>query len=223
MQKKYNNILVRKPWGYEYKIHENKIAATWYLNINKNHKTSLHCHPLKKTGFILLNGKVEIELGFYEKVILKSPAKLMIRPGLFHSTKALSKTAKILEIETPVNKNDLVRFKDQYGRKEKPYEGEKKMEQLHNKFIKFRTPKINSSNKYFLDNCKITIEKISKIKKRNNNTIVAVLAGDLVDKKKRSVLSPGDIVYYRTVNKLAKTFNINKELTILTINKKIEK
>jgi mannose-6-phosphate isomerase-like protein (cupin superfamily) len=223
MKKQYNNILVRKPWGYEYKIHENKIAATWYLNINKNHKTSLHCHPLKKTGFILLNGKVEIELGFYEKVILKSPAKLMIRPGLFHSTKALSKTAKILEIETPVNKNDLVRFRDQYGRKEKPYEGKKKMEQLHNKFIKFKTPKINCSNKYFLDNCKITIEKISKIKKHNNNTIVAVLAGDLVDKKKRSVLSPGDIVYYRTVNKLAKTFNINKELTILTINKKIEK
>ena len=223
MQKQYNNVLVRKPWGYEYKIHENKIAATWYLNINKNHKTSLHCHPLKKTGFILLNGKVEIELGFYEKVILKSPAKLMIRPGLFHSTKALSKTAKILEIETPVNKNDLVRFKDQYGRKEKPYERGRKMEQLHNKFIKFKTPKTNYSNKYFLDNCKITIEKISKIKKHSNNTIIAVLAGDIVDKKKRSVLSPGDIVYYKTVNKLTKTFNINKQLTILTVNKKIEK
>ena len=223
MKKKYNNILVQKPWGYEYKIHENKIAATWYLNINKNHKTSLHCHPLKKTGFILLDGKVEIELGFYEKVVLKSPAKLMIRPGLFHSTKALSKCAKILEIETPVNKRDLVRFKDQYGRKEKPYEGKKQMEQLPNKFIKFKSPKINCSNKYFLDNCKISIEKISKIKTHNNDTIIAVLAGDLVDKKKRSVLSPGDIVYYRTVNKLSKTFKVNKQLTILTVNKRIEK
>jgi len=223
VKKKYDNILVTKPWGYEYKIHENKIAATWYLNINKNHKTSLHCHPLKKTGFILLNGKVEIELGFYEKIILNSPAKLMIRPGLFHSTKAISKNAKILEIETPINKNDLVRFKDQYGRKEKPYEGKKKMKELSDNFIKFKTPKINYTNKYFLDNCKITVEKISKLKKHNNNTIIAVLAGSLVDKKKRSVLSPGDIVYYRTVCKLAKTFNINKQLTILTVNKKIGK
>ena len=219
MQKKYNNILVQKPWGYEYKIHENKIAATWYLNISKNHKTSLHCHPLKKTGFILLDGKVEIELGFYEKIILNSPAKLMIRPGLFHSTKALSKTAKILEIETPVNKNDLVRFKDQYGRKEKPYEGKKQMRSLPDQFTRFRTPKMNCSNQYFLDSCKISVERISKIKKHNNKTIIAVLAGGLVDKKKKYVLSPGDIVYYRTVNKLAKSFKVNKQLTILTVKK----
>ena len=87
------------------------------LKIKKNHKTSLHCHPKKKTGFIVLDGKVEVELGFYEKVKLKAPSKLMIRPGLFHSTKALSKNnATILEVETPINKNDLVRFKDNYGR-----------------------------------------------------------------------------------------------------------
>ena len=28
----------------------------------------------------------------------------------------------ILEIETPINKDDLVRFKDEYGRENKPYE-----------------------------------------------------------------------------------------------------
>ena len=30
-----------------------------------------------------------------------------------------------LEFETPVNKNDLIRFKDSYGRAKKPYEGKK--------------------------------------------------------------------------------------------------
>ena len=55
----------------------------------------------------------------------------MIRPGLFHSTKPLSKKNSIvLEIETPINKNDLVRYKDNYGRENKPYEGKKKDEKI---------------------------------------------------------------------------------------------
>ena len=73
-------------------------------------------------------------IGFYEK-ILKAPDKLMIRPGLFHSTKAISKKDSIvLEIETPINKNDLVRYKDNYGRENKPYES-KKMKKLQNEII----------------------------------------------------------------------------------------
>ena len=62
-------------------------------------------------------------IGFYEKD-LKSSDKLMIRPDLFHSTKGLAKKDSIvLEIETPINKDDLVRYKDNYGRENKPYEG----------------------------------------------------------------------------------------------------
>ena len=36
----------------------------------------------------------------------------MIRRGLFHSTKALSKDALIFEIETPKDKHDLVRLNE---------------------------------------------------------------------------------------------------------------
>ena len=103
------NLMVKKPWGEEYIICKTNNAATWHLKINSRKKTSLHCHPKKKTGFILLDGKVEVMIGFYEKKILKAPDKLMIRPGLFHSTKSLSKKNSIvLEIETPINKNDFV-------------------------------------------------------------------------------------------------------------------
>ena len=35
-------------------------------------------------------------VGFYEKKILKAPDKLMIRPGLFHSTKSLSREGSIV-------------------------------------------------------------------------------------------------------------------------------
>ena len=43
--------------------------------------------------------------------------KILIRKGLFHSTKAVSsKGAMIFEIETPVDKHDIVRLEDKYGR-----------------------------------------------------------------------------------------------------------
>ena len=218
-----NNLLVKKPWGEEYIVCKTKKTATWHLKINSRKKTSLHCHPKKKTGFILLDGKVEVMIGFYEKRVLKAPDKLMIRPGLFHSTKGLSKKDSIvLEIETPVNKTDLVRYKDNYGRENKPYEGRKKMKKLNNEII-FRIPKKFGSNVYNYKDLKITIEKIKSLKKlifkRKKNTIFGILDGGLVDSKKNYVLSAGDIVRTNTVKKLADAFKINNQITILTCSK----
>ncbi len=217
--------MVKKPWGEEYIICKTKNAATWHLKINSRKKTSLHCHPKKKTGFILLDGKVEVMIGFYEKKILKAPDKLMIRPGLFHSTKGLSKKDSIvLEIETPINKGDLVRYKDNYGRENKPYEGKKEMKKLNNEML-FEVPKRNGCNSYKYKNLKITIEKIKSIKKlisnRNKDTIFGVLDGGLVDKKKNYVLSAGDIVRTNTIKKLSDVFKINNQITILTCSKSV--
>ena len=223
-KKKYKNLIVIKPWGSEYIACENNTTATWLLKIKKNHKTSLHCHPKKKTGFIVLDGKVEVELGFYEKVVLKAPSKLMIRPGLFHSTKSLSKNnATILEIETPIDKNDLVRFKDNYGRENKPYEGKNKMKKKLVNDMFFKIPKKFGTNKYKFKSLIITVEKHKDAKKlanRSKNTIFAVLDGGLVNKQKRFVLSPGDIVKTETIAKLTEVFTVLKKITVLTISKK---
>ena len=217
------NLMVKKPWGEEYIICKTNNAATWHLKINSRKKTSLHCHPKKKTGFILLDGKVEVMIGFYEKKILKAPDKLMIRPGLFHSTKSLSKKNSIvLEIETPINKNDLVRYKDNYGRENKPYESKKKMKKLQNEII-FEVPTKFGCNQYKYKNLKITIEKIKNIKKltlnRNKDTIFGILDGGLVDHKKNYVLSAGDIVRTNTIKKLSDVFKIDKKIIILTCSK----
>ena len=135
---KFYNKLVKKPWGNEYLIYENRKVAAWFLNIKYNKSTSLHCHPLKKTGFILLKGSVAMNVGFYQKKKFKALNKIMIRPGLFHSTKAISKQgAQIIEIESPNNKNNLIRFKDDYGREKKPYEGHKSMRKISKKEIVF--------------------------------------------------------------------------------------
>jgi len=223
-KKKYNNLVVTKPWGSEYIACENNITATWLLKIKKNHKTSLHCHPNKKTGFIVLDGEVEVELGFYDKVKLRAPSKLMIRPGLFHSTRSLSKkNSTILEIETPIDKNDLVRFKDNYGRQNKPYESKNKMKKKSLKDLLFKIPKKFGINKYRFKNLSITVEKHKNSKKlahRSKNTIFAVLDGGLTDKKKRLVLSPGDIVRTDTITKLTGVFKVPNKITILTISKK---
>ena len=64
------------------------------LKINFNKSTSLHCHPKKKkSGFMLLEGKANFQLGLWKKKTEKhnSPSKRMIARGLFHSIRAVSK------------------------------------------------------------------------------------------------------------------------------------
>ena len=73
----------------------------------------------KKSGFIILGGKASFQLGLRKKntEFHNSPSKRMMARGLFHSLKSVSRNGLLaLEFETPVNKNDLVRFKDSYGR-----------------------------------------------------------------------------------------------------------
>ena len=54
------------------------------------------------------------------KKTLTKVSKVMIRPGLFHETKAISKKdAYIIELEVPNIKEDIVRYKDIYGRENK--------------------------------------------------------------------------------------------------------
>jgi mannose-6-phosphate isomerase-like protein (cupin superfamily) len=215
---KYYNKLVKKPWGSEYLIYENKSIAAWFLNILPNKETSLHCHPLKKTGFVLLNGSVEINVGFYRKKKLKALDKIMIRPGLFHSTKSLSKKgAQIIEIETPNKKGDLIRFKDKYGREKKPYENKKNMIVLPENYLRI----YNNTKNFKFENCKFKIQKYKKILKSNlsnKKEIYAVLDGGLGTNSKNLVLAPGDIVRTNTIKKLANSFKPVPSITILSIS-----
>ena len=88
----------------------------------QNQRTSMHCHPNKTTGLTVLDGEVTVSF-LRDDFKLNSMKKIMIRKGLFHSTCETSKNgADIFEIETPVDKFDLVRLRDRYGREGKPYE-----------------------------------------------------------------------------------------------------
>ena len=222
--KQYDKKIVTKPWGYEYVAYreKNKLAVTC-LNIYKGKSTSLHCHPLKKTGFILLEGTAKIQLGLWksETKIYKAPSKLMIRTGLFHSIKAISTNGlKALEFETPVKKNDLVRYQDKYGRKSKPYEGKNYIKPLKKNDIIFKKPKHESNQNYKVGKLNISLQvhkNFKNIINKKNSNIFAIIGGKVVDNKNRSVLSIGDIIKTGTFKKLSKIFKIKKFLTVLSV------
>jgi len=224
--KLYDNRIVQKPWGYEYVVFRNKnnLSVT-LLNINFNKKTSLHCHPQKKSGFILLKGKALFQLGLWKKrsEIHKSPSKRMIARGLFHSIKALSKNGLLaLEFETPVNKNDLVRFKDDYGRENKFYEGKKNTKISNSSFLKFKKPSTNKSQIYKFGSTKISLEvhkNFKKILKNKMNTIFAILDGSICDKYGRDVLSYGDIIRTNDLKTLSEVFKIKKKISLVRVTK----
>ena len=220
----YDRKIVKKPWGYEYVALRNKdkLAIT-FLNINYKKKTSLHCHPSKKTGFILLKGKAQIQLGLWKKTSsnYNSPSKLMIRTGLFHSIKSISKGGvKALEFETPVKKNDLVRYEDSYGRKLKSYEGKKFIKSLNKEDKIFKNPKIGTEQKYKIGKVNILLKvykSFNNIVNQKNSTIFAVVDGKVVDKNNRNILTAGDIIKTGTFKKLSKYFKIKNKIILLSV------
>ena len=220
----YDNKVVFKPWGYEYVVYRNanNLSVT-LLSINYNKSTSLHCHPSKKSGFILLGGKALFQLGLRKKntELHNSPSKRMMARGLFHSIKSVSKNGLLaLEFETPVNKNDLVRFKDNYGREKKSYEGKKFTKSIQSDFIKFKTPTVDKKQTYKMGKVNIALEvhkNFDKLLKNKNSTIFAILDGSISDNKGRNVLSYGDIIKTDDLRILSKVFKIKKKLSVVRV------
>lgn len=209
MPNSYNDIVVKKPWGYEYLIYESADVALWFLHIEKNKATSLHCHPMKTTGLILLEG--EAEIGFIaDSKVIKAPSKQMIRRGLFHSTKALSENGVIvLEIETPNDKQDLVRLVDNYGRSKEGYETQNEWKSKTSAHIWIENPTQGTTKKYNLNNTNILVSHISSLPEIDqflDDEIVMFLNGGIgkeVSGRKHLATVPGDIGIGSVIKKVA--------------------
>ncbi len=123
----YSKVVVRKPWGYEYLVFENASVAVWILYLKAGASTSFHCHLEKTTALAVLGGTVVCTTaeGGHERAIGEV---MMLGKGVFHQTRATSpEGAFVMEIESPVNKRDLVRHHDAYGRAGRGYEGTEHM------------------------------------------------------------------------------------------------
>ncbi len=216
------NVVVHKPWGYEYLVYQNGKVAIWYLRINSGEATSLHCHPRKKTGLILLSGEAVVSF-LNDSMTMKAPSKLMLRPGLFHSTKGnCPEGIGVLELESPVDKEDLVRFEDDYGREGKAYEGPDKMSPLPEHYVRFQDPEEGKSIDYRMDGQIIRLEKlknVSNLPSKSPETIIAVLDGGLTSKSGEPITTAGDVGTFASLERLSQAFEAPEGILVLTLEK----
>lgn len=116
----YNGIVVLKPWGHEVQLRGTPEYTATVLELQADAETSMHCHPGKTVLLVVRRGAIRVErlsshLHLYEGQIA------LLERGVFHRLRAGHAPARVLEIEWPPNKNDIVRLADVHGRTGKAY------------------------------------------------------------------------------------------------------
>mgnify|MGYP006084967563 FL=1 len=204
----FENTVVNKPWGHEYLFYSSKEVSIWVLKILKNQKTSMHCHPNKKTSLILLEGEANLYT-LNKKINLKCGNAVTIDKGVFHRTSSeYDKDILVMEIETPTNKNDIVRYKDQYNRSNSGYETKDSFSEAKNLEVFLDYKSIKDNNRV-LGNCEINIidNTYQKIKILDEKTLISPIK--IKNKKYRSEIKLGEIY--------EKNFFIKNEELLLNI------
>jgi quercetin dioxygenase-like cupin family protein len=220
----HKGVVIDKPWGYEYLVYENQHVALWLLHIAQGQQTSMHCHPTKTTGLVLVQGEAELSF-LADKKNIKAPEKQVIRRGLFHSTKALSPDGIFMfEIETPNDKNDLVRLSDNYGRASSGYETAAHERLKSEDCVWIEEPTNGQSNSYSAHGRDFTVECTNDMKalsKKLESDILIFLRGGLgkhVDGRRHLATIPGDVGRASIVKQVAHEMEFLEEDTlILTI------
>jgi mannose-6-phosphate isomerase-like protein (cupin superfamily) len=144
------NDIIPKPWGYEYRAYVDDFFDFWALHIEPGFGTSVHVHPRKVTYLLCLGGEgVTTGLGRQE-VPVRQGTILRIAPGAFHGTRNTGdEPLELIEVETPRNKFDLIRLRDDYNRAGTAYETASLREPRHpmrkvpaypNTMMRARTP-----------------------------------------------------------------------------------
>ena len=179
----YSKYIIKKPWGHEYLIYQNKNVSIWILNISSKKYTSLHAHKLKETYLIPLTNK--IRLNTFEKLFyLNKKDPLLIDKKVFHqSYNPGPKSEFMMEIELPNLKNDIIRFHDYYGRKDNDFSKENKsnIKNLNKKIIlqlnKSKTIYFNREKIFFIKFNK-NLKSLKNINHINNYKFFILLSGE---------------------------------------------
>lgn len=228
----YNNVIVKKPWGYEYLVFENGFVALWLLQIIRKRRTSMHCHAQKKTGLVLLSGTAT-HYNLKRKIELHTLDAVNIEEGVFHSTEASSKLPVIphsengiwvMEIESPSLKTDLVRIKDEYGRTAASYEGLDNMVFEPKACLKFQMPPAGGIVSSAFQDLVFTIKRGGFNKNKDElfskpNTLVSIIGYEGGIKPDNPYLKVGEVVTFREFYKNTKEEDLGR-YHILSIEKK---
>lgn len=206
----YKDKVVIKPWGHEFLIFENDYVAIWFLMIKKDHSTSMHCHPHKKTSLIVLSGKALCNT-FHHRSFLSAGDAVIIDAAVFHSTKALSlEGISVIEVESPPDKLDLVRLEDNYGRENCGYENCSQMAMDNiERYGHFYFDNGNCNGKKYSGGHRFSIgvDRYSSNKKFRETTaadpesVYCVCKGSIVDRNHNALVNVGEV---------AKGYNLNQ-------------
>jgi len=217
----YKKVIVEKPWGYEYLCYQNENVAIWVLYIKENARTSLHCHPNKHTGLVVLSGVAEVSFLRGSKEI-KGLEKIHIFKSRFHSTKAITKQGVfLLEVETPEDKHDLLRLEDSYGRENLSYEGKEFEREKDDSCIWINEPNSDSVN---FKNCQINHLKVQN--KRDlfgysgDDFFIISRGGVWAEDKDSQILRPSDVIDGVSLERLLTEFKLIPNSTFIHINKR---
>ena len=225
----FSDVIVKKPWGYEYLVFENKFVAIWILQLIRKKKTSMHCHPNKRTGLILLSGQATFR-HLEGEIELKEWDGVFIDQGVFHSTEARSELQIspvsengiwIMEIESPPQKDDLVRFEDEYGRAGVSYEGKDSMVFEPKDCLKLKLP---SDGDIFLQEFLDINFRVHKGLPENitgypgNDALVSVIDCNSQKQSDNPFLNIGGIAKFGEFNEHVKNEDLS-DYTMLTIEK----
>jgi len=222
----YSKVVVKKPWGYEYLIFSNEEIAVWILYLKPGAQTSMHCHPSKRTSLMVLEGKVFCST-ITEQLDRCAGEGLLIDKGAFHQTTTISETgAFVMEIETPVNKRDLVRLKDKYGREGQGYETEDQHShdtQNYN-YISFQSLGVHHNLNKHYGQCSMTFKKLSdekildEVLELNPEDVICLLKGLLLDPSNQSVVGVGDTMTVGALRQFGR-LHASRNTEMLTIKK----
>jgi len=207
--KKLNDSLhqiIHKPWGFEYLFYQNSEVAIWKLHISEGCQTSLHCHPNKKTGLIVLSGRGELSF-FNDTTELNPMSRHIIREGLFHSTRAIGGQLVMLEVEAPPVKEDIVRFDDVYGRKYKGIEETKAISLLDHRY-----PLLSELGFVEVGDYNIRIDEY--ITADAEATIAVIRGGVYADED--LIVGPGDVGSMSSLIRLCERFGRPKSIGLMT-------
>ena len=111
--KRSNNKATPKGWGDELVIHANEKYCVKILTLNKGGECSLHFHTEKEESFLVLEGRVDVELFFNLErsvVTLEQGESIDIPPFMAHRFKA-QVDSKLLEASNQdKEEDDLIRI-----------------------------------------------------------------------------------------------------------------
>lgn len=224
----YSKVIVKKPWGYEYLVFENEFVAIWMLHIVRKRKTSMHSHPKKRTSLILLAGNATCS-HLEGSETLNSMDGIVIERGVFHLTEASSELPIdpqsengiwVMEIESPPNKADLVRMKDEYGRSGKAYEGTQNMVFDPSSCIKFEEPEPEKILRKNFNDCKFALARAADLVLASSSpeALVSVVGRKGAEISTNPFLQTGGLAVFKDFCENTKNENLDN-YTILIMEK----